>query len=70
MWLLRRRYLYFATDTAERLSQFLSPELRGVIESLASTTANTASSVNEFREKILEFMDLRKEIDTLFNDNK
>ena len=69
-WLLRRRYLYFATDMAERLSQFLSPELRGVIESLASATANTASSVNEFRVKILEFMDLRKEIDTLFNDNK
>lgn len=69
-WLLRRRYPYFATDTAERLAQYLAPQLRKDIESLASTTTNTTSSVNEFYEKILEFMDLKREIDTLFNDHK
>ena len=42
--------------------------LRNLIEAKAASSAEASPSINEFCSKMLEFMDLKSEIDTLLNE--
>lgn len=69
-WLLKREYLYDATYMAERLAIHIPSHLRNVIEAKAASSAGASPSMNEFCSKMLEFMDLKSEINTLLNEKK
>lgn len=63
-------YLYYAADMAERLAMHIPSHLRNLIEAKAASSAEASPSMNEFCSKMLEFMDLKSETDTLLNENK
>lgn len=67
-WLLRQEILYSAADMAERLAIRIPGHLRNLIEAKATTLAEATPSMNEFCTKMLEFMDLKSEIDTSFKE--
>lgn len=67
-WLLKQPYLYYAADMAEHLALHLPSDLRREVEARAAAAAEASPSMNEFCTKMQEFMDLKTEIDTLFND--
>lgn len=68
-WLLRQDFLYSAAQMAEQLALHIPSGLRSVIKTKAATSDTATPSMIEFCSKMLEFMDLKSEIDTLFNDN-
>lgn len=67
-WILKKDYLYYAADMAERLAMHIPSHLRNLIEAKAASSAEASPSMNEFCSKMLEFMDLKSEIDTLLNE--
>ncbi|MDE5711315.1 MAG: hypothetical protein K2I27_09410, partial [Bacteroides sp.] len=69
-WLLKREYLYDGAYMAERLAIHIPSHLRSVIEAKAASSAEASPSMNGFCSKMLEFMDLKSEINTLLNEKK
>ena len=67
-WILKKDYLYYAADMAERLAMHIPSHLRNLIKAKAASSAEASPSMNEFCSKMLEFMDLKSEIDTLLNE--
>lgn len=67
-WILKKDYLYYAADMAERLAMHIPSHLRNLIEAKAASSAEVSPSMNEFCSKMLEFMDLKSETDTLSNE--
>ena len=67
-WILKKDYLYYAADMAERLAMHIPSHLRNLIEAKAASSAEVSPSMNEFCSKMLEFMDLKSETDTLLNE--
>lgn len=67
-WLLKQEYLYYAADMAERLAMHIPSHIRNLIEAKAASSAKASPSMNEFCLKMLEFMDLKSETDTLLNE--
>ena len=67
-WLLKKDYLYYAAYMAEQLAMHIPVHIRNIIEAKAASSAGISPSMNEFCTKMLEFMDLKSEIDTLLNE--
>ena len=67
-WILKQGFLYYAADMAEHLALHIPAHLRSIIEAKAASSAEVSPSMNEFCLKMLEFMDLKSEIDTLLNE--
>ena len=53
---------------AERLAMHIPSHLRNLIKAKAASSAEASPSMNEFCSKMLEFMDLKSETDTLLNE--
>ena len=66
-WILKQEYLYYAADMAEHLAIHIPAHLRYLIEAKAASSEETSPSMSEFCSKMLEFMDLKAETDTLLN---
>mgnify|MGYP001750951745 FL=1 len=66
--ILKEEYLYYAAYLAEQLALHIPAELRSLVEAKANASAQASPSMNEFCSKMLEFMDLKSEINTLFNE--
>ena len=66
--ILKEEYLYYAAYLAEQLALHIPAELRSLVEAKANASAQTSPSMNEFCSKMLEVMDLKSEINTLFNE--
>ena len=66
-WILKQEYLYYAADMAEHLAIHIPAHLRSLIEGKAASSEKTSPSINEFCSKMLEFMDLKAETDSLLN---
>ncbi|MDY3069850.1 MAG: DUF5691 domain-containing protein [Parabacteroides sp.] len=67
-WILEHEYVYYAADMAERLAMHIPSHLRNLIEVKAASSVEVSPSMNEFCSKMLEFMDLKSETDTLLNE--
>ncbi len=67
-WILKQEYLYYAAYMAEQLAMHIPTHLKNIIEAKAASPTGLSPSMNEFCAKMLEFMDLKSEINTLFNE--
>lgn len=67
-WIFNQEYVCYVNDTAENLALHLSPHLRDEVCARALALTDGVPSIREFCTRLQEFMDLKSEIDNLFND--
>ncbi len=67
-WILKKDCLYYAADMAERLAMHIPAASKEPDRGQGASSAEASPSMNEFCSKMLEFMDLKSETDTLLNE--